>query len=430
MKLGADAQMRRLVEQARPLDVSVDRTSRKNAHPVGLGLNRTQSYPTGNGNIFLPKFGDGLQRLRDTFKQPVPIFSTEELAGAWRILLSEAPLQLPLPAPDEARLLRIGIDVSPEARSRLRQILLAAVIRPGDERLTQGELSAPRSAAAVLLTVQDAESGRGVEDAWLHPTWSESSRQLAMSLEPFYLQIGLASQKVGRRVGLVVGEPRDDSTRDSFLEGIRASAAVVGISLDIYEHNPRTHMNIIGALGSNRPAHLITLGDGSAMDTIRETFRNVNGPRSVSSVPSPADGVAHETLRERFLVLAKIAGSLMPLYDSAPDPDKITIPATPVACYHEGPYQYVQDSATKLWWTQDEDGHGNSIFKTFKKVGGELMFQHDHDDAGNVITVKHKGPHRDRISIKQLNSCSHPASHTQVPRRPPTSPRASAPVAL
>lgn len=426
MKLRADAQLRRLVELARPLDVSMARTSKKNAHPVGLGIDNKMSYSTDSGDILLPKFGIGLERLRDTIAQPVSIFTPEELKGAWRILLDEPSLELPLPAPTDAHLLARGISVSSEARTRLRQIVLAAVIRPGGERLTEGELSAPRSAVTALLTVQEAESGRGVEDAWLHPIWSESTRQLAMSLEPFYLQAGLASQKAGRRVGLVVGEPLGESTWGEFSERVQASAAVAGIALDMYEHNPRAHQNVLNSVVANRPGHLITVGDGSGMDVVRERFQDLNGLRSVSQIPSPADDAARETLRERFLMLAKVASSLMPLHDSAPDPNKIVIPATPAACYHDEPYLYVQDAHSKLWWTQDEDSHGNSIFKTFKKNGSELTFQHDHDDEGKVIHLKHKGPNRDHVPLKQLTPCSHWASHTHVPRRPPTSSRVPA----
>ncbi|CAN5427337.1 hypothetical protein BH11ACT8_BH11ACT8_01820 [soil metagenome] len=87
------------------------------------------------------------------------------------------------------------------------------------------------------------------------------------------------------------------------------------------------------------------------------------------------------------------------------------MPIDPVDCRHCDGRTYVQDRTTKRWWSRDFAGHAEVAFKTYRLTDGWFEFVADHDDTGNVVADKHKGPEFKRFRESATNGCAHFARH-------------------
>ncbi|WP_152998960.1 hypothetical protein [Curtobacterium oceanosedimentum] len=131
-----------------------------------------------------------------------------------------------------------------------------------------------------------------------------------------------------------------------------------------------------------------------------------------------ADGFSEmlEGLREELADLVGVTDTLYRLparVESGPVPDRV--PAFPVArtdkCYVDGTGRhYARDPETELWWTKDTKGDGGTVFKTYRRDNGQLLFEADRSADGGVIP-KHKGPTGEKIDLNDLGGCAHPERH-------------------
>ncbi|MEJ1230876.1 MAG: hypothetical protein WDM88_10175 [Galbitalea sp.] len=133
--------------------------------------------------MFLPTYGEGLDRLKLVISRPVLSLNAEMSSAAWHSVLDQPELILPVAAPWEV-LLRDQITVDQAQLSRVRRVILARVLRQDDEALSQGVMSSTRLAGVVTLTVLMNSDGRGVENGWMTGVWLESTRALVTALDP------------------------------------------------------------------------------------------------------------------------------------------------------------------------------------------------------------------------------------------------------
>lgn len=414
MSARADHHLRRLVDNARSLDDAMAKLEKRGSHELGIGITRKREYSTDRGKVRLPTFGDALDALKTAITEPVLGMDHRQSLACWQILLNAPAAVLPLPDPTPDILAQQRIDVPVRDIGRLRQLVLAVVVRPGHERTDEQTLSQERFAGVAVLTLAAADHGPSARMAWLQTRWAISTREFVSDLEPQYVRAGMAGRAAGASVAVVIDEQSGLDAPEELLESLAAPAAVTGLRLKGYIRDASRHQNVLNSLQEDRPSHLIMLGSGGGMTAVAEQFRASPAGAAAGRLSEVSVVAPLEAMRERLVKIAGVSAALQPVYE--PDSGFVAVPITPVDCLHDGAFLYVKDQATGLWWTRDLDNHGQIVFKTYTMVNKELRFEADRDATGNSVTEKHKGDKRRTISLSTLHRCGDPTTkpHTRI----------------
>lgn len=414
---GAGHQLRRLVDTAASLDEAVGRLGKRNSHELGLGITKRREYSTPTGKLKLPTFGPALDALADVVRQPVHDLDDEKSQAAWGLLLGAPGVVVPMPELTNQDIALQGLNVGAEDVGKLRQLVLVVVIRPSREWDDSNALTMERLGGVGFLTLALNDHGPGSRRAWLQAQWASTTREFVSILEPVYERAGYLNKPATTRVAVVIDKDFTGAVPSDLLTSLGATAAVCGLNVEGFVLEPSAHTNILNSLATEPHGHLITLGSGPGMEAVEAQFRAqpagaITGRLSRVSGSAPLEG-----LRERFTKIAGVSAALQPLLE--PTTGFFAMPITPTNCLHDGAFVYVQAGETGLWWTEDLDRHGGSVFKTYAMVNKQLRFEADRDSAGDVITKKWKGKKRFEMSLSSLAPCGHLTesveSHVRVP---------------
>lgn len=414
----ADVNIRRLVEDASLLERAGGAANRRH-HPLGHRIPRDARYSHSGEFVYLPKGGDGLERLQAAIKAPVLDLHPDFSGSAWRALLaSDSSLSIPTPRPEQ--LLAEDIAVAEGRHKDLRRVALYAVLRPGDEALeVSGSLVATRFAGAATLTLLiDPDRPTVTTDAWIVTEWKQSTATLASW---FSRQLQLAGPSTVDRfavasAGILVHPARSGVFDSAMMSRLVAHAAAFGLRARVLDRGRADFGSIQQSLQRELPSALIAFGPPDVETTsLVGGYRSASG-RQVLHVDSADPSEALPILLDAFAQTCGVSASLHVVgTDDVAGEGLSGRPVPPIAaaaeCRHDSQARfYLRDAETDLWWTLDTAGHGGSVFKTYRQEGGVLVHEACRDGEGRRID-KWKGPVGQTIPMKDLHGCEDAGRH-------------------
>ncbi|WIB13313.1 hypothetical protein [Curtobacterium sp. MCPF17_052] len=372
---------------------------------LGDGIKKDKQYATpSSGRLALPRQGPGVERLRATLDSGIPEVPPEVAREAWARLLNAPAVISELP----------HVAAESGTGESIKRLLLAAVFKSVNEKLSDGEISHPRFAVKAELTLRLRLDGgrRTTSDAWLTAEWFDTTRALLSALDDDADVRTRAPGTDAQRVDVVFAADRvhwADGT--DMYEAIERIAHLSGMRVRILFLSGANYATTQARLRSEQPTHLLFIG-ANGIDEVRAEFE--------ARGRGPAHVLAHEErftllneFREKLPRIAGIAANLM-LY-SAPAQSAEVRPPMPAIdaarCLHVNNRIYVLDSVENVWWTRDDAHHAKVQFKTYALQHETLHWRADHDAEHVAATAKHKGSGTLQVPIASATSCGRPRSH-------------------
>jgi hypothetical protein len=377
--------------------------------------------PHPRGAILLSALSDAaLDDLERDRERCGPLLVPKDLrASAWAGLVTSPSTAIPLsigePTSTGPEWLR------PADHSMMRRLGLAAVFSPQHEALTEAGISAPRSAAVATLTLLTAQDGDVIERAHIEAEWHHSALGVLSGLErldAMALTPGVSSQ-TGRPVTLLIHPDISTILGVTDREWLAAVARLLECDLQIVDRLTLDSRSVARRVADS-PRLLLAVGplDRSATELISR-HEAAGHDRVAQAVHPSGTRALTDEIAEALLGLAGVGAALMPVLPPTRAVSGKTREARPEMpfdeasqCRHLPPSRvYVQDAATELWWTRDDDRHADSIFKTYKQVGEKLFHQADRHALGEIVENKHKGPSGEVINLADCHKCNKPNKH-------------------
>ena len=405
--------LRELLERPRPLTQTVTVGSGRTASRLGPGIADDTAYLLHDGRMRLPGHGPALRTLVEALAVAVPPPVPEHLHdSAWAALLGGPGFRFRMQPPASAD----PWDVHPaSADERVDRVGLVAVAAAEGEGFQAGAVD-ERLAVLGVLTLRSETGGEPVE-AWLTTRWVTSTLALVdtmCSAHPFAAPDYLLPSK---SVTLLFAPAVSGDFALLDLARLRLRAAHLGLSLDIVDRGSMDAHSVRTRIGGSSGVHLVCIGPRDHVSVeLEAAFAAAGRGKSVSWI-IPGARRLEDDLVDRLLSAAGFDASLHPLVPPAvASPASTVRPVLPVSdpreCRHHRKTQrvYVRDGADDTWWTRDADGHGGSVFKTYRETDGWMNHIADHDEHGAVVN-KHKGPSGLRMAVTEFHSCPRPQKH-------------------
>lgn len=394
--------LRWLVERAVELEAPPSQAS---SLLIAKGVPARKSYSLGEGARFaLPTYDRGLQNLISTVATCSPPEGIDPIRAAYGLLGRPTFIGRGI-APTYEKLMELGIAVPENRLGSVQQLLLASVLRPEQERLTEGYLSAPRVGAVARITTLIGDSGKSADDAWLSLEWATSSATYCTLLESLLLDMEpggrLASSK---RAALVVSAEVDSVVDGNVVGELIRVFEVHGLALGVLRAANMPVATLRANLLSQTPS--VTIGVGSNLAVQDLLARDEAGGARRLALPE-LDGVL-ATIRDELCSLSRVSAALFPL-GSPGTPEASSAPRIPITrvgrCLHDGGHRaYVEDLDTDLWWTKDTAGHAGTVFKTYTLTDSSLHHEACRDGDGVTID-KWKSDAGRVIPLTALHAC-------------------------
>lgn len=414
----ADANFRRLVEQAHPIQEDfLPAWSSAGSHPLGPGIKATRTYnDPATGRYGLPKKGGALEALRQTIEETPPPVPAPFRDSVWAGLLDRPAWLLPLRHGGSELLASRGVAATEDDLAQIVVFSTASVFRTESEALSNGALASARFAGASILTMRLAPDMRHAEQAWLEVRWHHSTRDLVRHFEEFWPLCTLSKAKPSSgapRVVLMVHPECGDALDSDCVERLGHVARILGMRFSVLNRR-RVDAGRMQRELADGPSALVALGPFDASTKSLTEGYEAGGPgRVVRHLDMPAIEELLDRLRDVLIELAAVAPGLHPVALPAAATVVARRPALPTAdpaaCKHHGNHVYVLDRATGLWWTRDTSGHGGAVFKTYRLIDGIFRHEADRDERGSAMN-KHKGQILEHFPESETHSCKKPAS--------------------
>lgn len=422
----ADVNIRRLIETAATLYPGGGGSSRRE-HSLGHRIDKDLRYAHSLGAVYLPRGGASLDNLRAAFSIPVLDLDAALNGSAWRALLSSSAV-IELPVPGEEQLLTEGVVVTARRLSDLRRFAVVSVLSPGPEALRSDgtPINARIGAAARLTILTNPSTRRNADDAWVAPEWKQSTAMLTSWVARHLEQAGTATiRRLGKaRLGLLIHPERAEFLTDPARRSAAvAAAAAFGFSLRFLDPSVSDYGNVRSSLRREPPSALVALGRADSWSVVLTDAYRQAAPRSgLLWVDADDPEEATVVIRDAIAHVAGVGPGLHLIGDPAAtwvagdvDVHSGVIPIPPVAraadCRHDdGNRYYLRDAESDLWWTCDTAGHAQCVFKTYRKVGSQLVHDADRDASGAEIH-KWKSDVGKRIELASLHGCEDPTRH-------------------
>lgn len=219
----------RIVEQARLLTSAL---TPKMEHPIGLGLRSNHFLRPNEGQprVRLPKRPQGLDQLKEIIAREILDLDEHEGQIAWRILLDQPSLCVPINAPTVAELTESGFAVPEAEGSRVRAVGLAAVYQRRTEIQPDADNLGTRFAGVGRLVVVAEEKNPEVSvNAWVDVAWVISGRAFCREIELLYNKATSSIQRAGKRTtaSLLLGDDLADALDANDTETVQANLSVI-----------------------------------------------------------------------------------------------------------------------------------------------------------------------------------------------------------
>ncbi|MET8981753.1 hypothetical protein ABZX85_39790 [Streptomyces sp. NPDC004539] len=373
-------------------------------HPLGLGIQFKQEYKVRAGVARLPKAPDGLRFLKEITALPVPLLGPGLAKSAWGQLLGHPGLiaELERPAPERMQAAGLLVPTSLPAE-RLREFVIAVVVRPSGMVLADGGLNSIPLAGVGRLLIETSEHNSSISvNAWLSAQWVASSAELIGLLEEEFLRASSATQRAGRRSGVVALV--ESNVAAEVGNRLDAAAAVCGYELTTFEP-PEFHDSAMNLMRSRVPSHLLVqstlLNESSG---IMKAFSRVSTRRVMLLDSAGSHGVL-AALRARLHEAAGVSPGLMIFGEAVAEAEEdgyayiaqIPLPVKKMGrkAHHSRFKAIVECLDAQLWYSRDLADHSRSgtvAFKCFRSGTKGLEWVADLDENAKIVIGKHKGP--------------------------------------
>lgn len=450
--MNAGAPLRRLVENPVVLEGLKPRPGVIHPHHPLLKLDH--AWQVGNRRaVKVPASEEGIRRLHELTKRPVPTLAADLHGSAWRALLERPTIQLAMLDPDEQE--RTAHDMAGHASvpaARFVRLVIGAVICEVSLRYgTSDGLSCEPVCGIADVIVRRDEDGTPTH-LWASAEWHASSGDVLEALERFWPQLQATERgsvtaspdssagrrrhaksvrpgrpKATKRVMVVVPDyPVPDEPAD-WNQAVAAMGRLIG--LDVIAVRPNVHKqtdieSVARALSSTPPSLLLIAG-AEPKDTTKlvDAYAAAStGPR-VEHIAPGLDGSA--VLREVRAGLLRVAGIGVGLMAVSGTPRQsrrdghaptiASLPDFPIKdegrSGRHGNVRVVEDRATGNWYSRDITRHGanqteeygDAQYKIFREQSGYLILQSSADQQGYVIDNKHESRRYGHINMKDVD---------------------------
>jgi hypothetical protein len=374
-------------------------------HPLGLGIKRKHQYTlVGRKPARLPVAPIGLEQIRSVISKPIAWLADELAPVAWGNLIGQPRLLVELLPPSLESLLEAGFTVPASTdMSRLRQLAIATVVHPAtlaindDYELTDFRLAGV--ARIILLTSPNRPDTS--EEAWLEAEWTDSSVRLAEQLERLLNLAPDETRHIGRkRPALLFAAP---DVAERLGSQLKAAALVCGFHLSIYtEHEKGFYGEALKEIRASAPLVLV---QHTVRNNIVDILRVCEGVPDCHAVDldDRANEILLDEVRRKTLAEVGIGASLFVragslIQELTVEPPASVLPPLPLTVctaitIHKtfGRFERGNEFDGWHWFSRDRAGHGGIAFKKFIANQSGLTWAADLDDAGRIVTAKHKG---------------------------------------